>query len=218
MNHRIVLAITCICLSTVVAANDIRGVFGFELSTNISNYEGLRLFATSDDEVKFMNGEQWRVHQMREPLRRYYRVEFENVPSIFPIIDEGIISSYEGWIATIIAKSDKFDSFSKCQDDLGEITQLLRDRYGEPLAFKHPSWYSQKKEFPRYKHHFAGSMSGIWESSNAILLTGCNSLKEDKIQFSLIYESALWQKAVADWRSLMDEQRRLEKEKSRPKF
>ena len=53
------------------------------------------------------------------------------------------------------------------------------------------------------------SISGIWGASNTVILTGCNSLKGDGTKFSLIYESALWQKAVADWRSLMNEQRQL---------
>lgn len=53
------------------------------------------------------------------------------------------------------------------------------------------------------------SISGIWGASNTVILTGCNSLKGDGTKFSLIYERALWQKAVADWRSLMNEQRQL---------
>lgn len=215
---RIASFFICLCLSAVSAADEIRGAFGLELSTNISNYEGFRLFATSDDEVDGMDGEKWRLYQMMEPLRRYYHVEFEDVPGSFPIIDEGIVSAYEGWIATIIGKSDKFDSYGECQDQHDKFAQVLRDRYGEPLAFKQPSWYSQNKRFPRYKHRLVMGYSNIWESGNTILLTTCNQLKDDEMQFSLIYESALWQKVVAGWRSLMEEQRELEKEKSRPKF
>lgn len=205
-------------LTAVVAADDVRGAFGFELSTNISNYERFYLRGTSNDEFDGIDGEQWRLHQSREPLRRYYDVEFDGVPGPFPIVDEGIVSAYEGWIATIIAKSDLFDSFSECQDELEEFSQVLRERYGEPLDFEEPSWWSQNKEFPTFKHHTVIGISGIWEAGNTIILTGCNSLKGDGTKFSLIYESALWQKAVADWRSLMDEQRQLEKEKSRPSF
>ena len=218
MVQRLIFAITCICLSTIVTADEIRGAFGFELSTNISNYEGLHFFATSDDEVDKIDGEKWRLYQIMEPLRRYYRVKFENVPSSFPIIEEGIVSAYEGWIATIIAKSEEYDSFSECQDQHDKFAQVLQGRYGTPLAFEGPSWYSRNKKFATYKHHTVMGKLNIWESDNAVLMTGCDPLENGATQFTIIYESGLWQKAVENWRAVMKEQRQLEKEKSAPDF
>ena len=219
MISRIALVALGLYLGAAAAA-DVHGAFGFELSTNASNYEIVKACGTSDNSLEVMTpdeGERFRIFQSREPLRRYYCVKFPDLPSHYGLDHNGLISTYEGWIATIIAKSKAFKNWSDCRDQRDKLAEVLGERYGEPLDIEEPFYWATDKKTPTYKHHMLVAMPVIWESVNSAFLNQCNKRRDGDIRFTLVYESELWQKVVANWRSVMEEQRQLETERSRPR-
>lgn len=212
MKERALLTTLCFLFPVVTNAESIRGFLGFELSSELANYDGLEFIGTSDDEWAVANGERWRLFQIRGPLRRYYRVRFSNVPAALPVVNAGVLSAYEGWVATITAKSNEYDSVEQCYEKRDEVIKVLSKAHGQPLTFRTQSYFKPKVKFARYKHHEFLGVADVWESDNSIMLWGCQPTDDDRIQFDLVYESSLWQKTVENWRHLMGEQRRIEKE------
>lgn len=117
--HQFLIAIALSFATATAAAESIRGAFGFELSTNIANYEiasscgtSIALNGMNEDEA-----DHFRIFQMMEPRRYYLCVKFENMP-IGDILDNnGILSVYEEWIASIKAKSKSFDALEECESE-----------------------------------------------------------------------------------------------------
>ena len=122
------------------------------------------------------------------------------------------------WIATIRAKSKSFDIWDECENGHDLLAKTFLKKYGQPLEFDEPSWYSKNPTLPHYKHHMLHPIPMIWESDNSVFLYPCKLNKDSGYGFSLTYESSLWQKVVSNWRSLMDEQRQLEIDKSKPQL